>query len=154
MTSFYQRISGGLSKQRASAGLQGMFSDFVHCLFFCGAYTDQNHNIHIKGCMEVFLRWLSLNLVVERWPKGQHYCQAQPSSIQLQLSWLGWDSFNFNFYPPTHPPTPRESTELSSAQLNPTPTQLVGLIWSRISLKPAWAELGTAQSQLVLIILL
>ena len=27
-------------------------------------------------------------------------CQAQPSSIQLQLSWLGWDSFNFNF---THP---------------------------------------------------
>ena len=36
----------------------------------------------------------------------------------------------------------------SSAQLNPTPTQLVGLIGSRISLKPAWAELGTAQSQL------
>ena len=37
----------------------------------------------------------------------------------------------------------------SSAQLNPTPTQLVGRIGSRISLKPAWAELGTAQSQLV-----
>ena len=33
--------------------------------------------------------------------------------------------------------TPRESTELSSVQLNPTPTQLVGLIGSRISLKPA-----------------
>ena len=55
ITSFYQRISGGLFKQRASAGLQGMFSDFVHCLCFCGAYTDPNHNIHIKGCMEVFL---------------------------------------------------------------------------------------------------
>ena len=55
MTSFYQRISGGLFKQMASAGLQGMFSDFVHCLCFCSAYTDQNHNIHSKGCMEVFL---------------------------------------------------------------------------------------------------
>ena len=25
------------------------------------------------------------------------YCQAQPSSIQLQLSWLGWDSFILNY---------------------------------------------------------
>ena len=31
------------------------------------------------------------------------YCQAQPSSIQNQLSWLGWVSFNSNFCPPTHP---------------------------------------------------
>ena len=77
------------------------------------------------------------------------FAKLSPAQSNSNFSWLGWDSFNFNFYPPTHPPTPRESTELSSAQLNPTPTQLVGLIGSRISLKPAWAELGTAQSQLV-----
>ena len=85
----------------------------------------------------------------------QHCCEQlvwyiaklSPAQSNSNFSWLGWDSFNFNFYPPT--PTPRESTEISSAQLNPTPTQLVGLIESRISLKPAWAELGTAQSQLV-----
>ena len=44
--------------------------------------------------------------------RAYRFCQAQPSSIQLQLSWLGWDSFNFNS------PTPRESIELTSAQLN------------------------------------
>ena len=71
--------------------------------------------------------------------------KLSPAQSNSNLSWLGWDSFNFNFCPPT----PRESTEFTSAQLNPTPTQLVGLIGSRISLKPAWAELGTAQSQLV-----
>ena len=32
-------------------------------------------------------------------------CQAQPSSIQLQLNWLGWIIINFNFYPTTHPHT-------------------------------------------------
>ena len=32
------------------------------------------------------------------------YCQAQPTSIKLQLSWLGWVSINFNFYPPTQLP--------------------------------------------------
>ena len=32
-----------------------------------------------------------------------NFCLAQPSSIQLQLSWLGWVSTNFNFYLPTHP---------------------------------------------------
>ena len=88
MTSFYQRISGGLFKQRASAGPQGMFSDFVHCLCFCGAYTDQNHNIHIKGCMEVFLRWLSLNLVVERWPKDNIIAKLSPA--QSNSSSVGW----------------------------------------------------------------
>ena len=95
---------------------------------------------------EHFISQNSISCHSNSWRKYIQYnsCLLQ-SSIQLQLSWLGWNSFNFNFYPPT----PRESTELSSAQLNPTPTQLVGLIGSRISLKPAWAELGIAQSQLV-----
>ena len=66
---------------------------------------------------------------VDRWKKT--FCQAQPSSIQLQLSWLGWDSFNFNF---------------SNHWVSSLNYLLIG---SRISLKPAWAELGTAQSQLV-----
>ena len=115
MTSFYQRISGGLFKQRASAGPRGMFSDFVHCLCFCGAYTDQNHNIHIKGCMEVFLRWLSLNLVVERWPKDNII--AKLSTAQSNSGSVGWAEIALISTFTHPPPTPRESTELSSIQL-------------------------------------
>ena len=100
----------------------------------------------------LFILWKSENIFFFFPPEKRKkiFLPSSGSSIQLQLSWLGWDCCNFNFYPPTPPPTPRESTELSSAQLNPTPTQLVGLIGSRISLKPAWAKLGTAESQLVL----
>ena len=61
---------------------------------------------------------------------------AKLSQAQSNFNSVGWAEIALipTF---THPPTPRESTELSSAQLNPTPTQLVGLIGSRISLKPA-----------------
>ena len=65
---------------------------------------------------------------------------AKLSPAQSNSNLVGWAEIalisTFTHPPPT-PPTPRESTELSSAQLNPTPTQLVGLIGSRISLKPA-----------------
>ena len=71
--------------------LQGMFSDFVHCLCFCGVYTDQNQNIHIKGCMEIVLRWLSLNLVVEWWPvKPKDDIIAKLSPAQSNSSSVGW----------------------------------------------------------------
>ena len=62
--------------------------------------------------------------------------RAQSNSNSVDWAEIALIS-TFTPHPPTPPPTPRESTEFSSAQLNPTPTQLVGLIGSRISLKPA-----------------
>ena len=43
------------------------------------------------------------------------YCQAQPCSIQLQLRWLGWDSFFLNYpnHPNTHPTKPHPTPPLS-----------------------------------------
>ena len=38
---------------------------------------------------------------------------AQLNPTPIQLSWLGWDSFNFNFYPPT-PPHPQEKYQKSN----------------------------------------
>jgi len=61
---------------------------------------------------------------------------AKLSPAQSNSNSVGWAEIALisTFNPP---PTPRESTVLSSAQLNPTPTQLNRQIGSRISLKPA-----------------
>ena len=64
--------------------------------------TSTQPQLNLNWCLR--LKWLN--------KKGLKFCQAQPSSNQLQLGWFGCVSINFNFslpHPP--PPNPRESNE-------------------------------------------
>ena len=66
------------------------------------------------------------------------YCQAQPSSIQLQFSWLGWDSFNFNFYQPTHPQG-KYRAQLSPAQSNSNSVGWANQKQNKLETSLSWA---------------
>ena len=70
--------------------------------FWCNCWSVDlafKLSIYLSNFWTVGLAFVFLISWLKFW---SDFCQAQPSSIQRQLSWLGWDSFNFNFYPP-HP---------------------------------------------------
>ena len=81
--------------------------------FWCNCWSVDlafKLSIYLSNFWTVGLAFVFLISWLKFW---SDFCQAQPSSIQRQLSWLGWDSFNFNFYPQG-----KYRAQLSPAQSN------------------------------------